>query len=280
MFKKIYIEITNVCNYSCSFCKGNKRECGYISVENFERVIHKIKGYTKYIYLHVLGEPLLHKNLAEIVNIANQNDMNVSITTNASLIGKCYDELLSCNIRQINYSLHSLYESNQNVEDILDNIVKFIGASKNTYHSLRLWNIVNEKDINHELLNLLSNKLGITKELFTNLSVGKRVKIEDNIFVEIDKQFFWPDIDNAVVADTGKCYGLKSHIGILLDGTIVPCCLDCDGNIPLGNIYTDNLEDVLASNRAVNMRVGFQHHELREPLCKTCGFAMRLNKRM
>lgn len=280
MLKKIYVEITNVCNYSCSFCKGSERECGYITVENFEKVINKIKGHTKYIYLHVLGEPLLHKNLVDIIKIANDNDINVSITTNASLIGKRHNELLKCDIRQINYSLHSLYESKHDSEKIIDDIVNYINNSKNTYHSLRLWNIDKDENINHELLRQLADKFGVEYEIFTNLSAGKGVKIDDKVFVEIDKQFFWPDINAEVVSNTGKCYGLKSHVGILLDGTIVPCCLDCEGSIPLGNIYTDEIDDVLASTRVVNMLDGFRNNELREPLCKTCGFAMRLNKKI
>lgn len=277
MLKKIYIEITNVCNYSCSFCKGTERECGYISVENFEVVIQKISGYTKYVYLHVLGEPLLHKNLVEIIKIANDNGINVSITTNASLIGKRLEELKKCKIRQVNYSLHSLYESGYSRESILDDIVKYINCSKDTYHSLRLWNVTDDKNVNIELLELLAKKFDVDYEKLTQLDVGKSVTISDRVFVEMDKQFFWPDINGEVVSSVGKCYGLRSNIGILLDGTIVPCCLDCEGSIPLGNIYTDNLQDVLSSERAVNMLDGFRCNELREMLCKTCGFAMRLN---
>lgn len=278
MLKKIYIEITNVCNYSCSFCKGTERECGYISVENFEKIIQKIKGYTKYIYLHVLGEPLLHKDLVEIVKIANDNAINVSITTNASLIGKRLDELKKCNIRQVNYSLHSLYESKNNREKIIDDIINYINCSENTYHSLRLWNVTDDKNVNMELFELLAKKFNVDYEKFMQLDVGKSVAIGDRVFVEMDKQFFWPDINGEVVSNVGKCYGLKSNIGILVDGTIVPCCLDCEGSIPLGNIYTDNLQNVLSSNRAINMVDGFRNNELRELLCKTCGFAMRLNR--
>lgn len=278
MLKKIYVEITNVCNYSCSFCKGTDRECGYISVENFGVVIQKIKGYTKYIYLHVLGEPLLHKDLVKIVKIANDNGINVSITTNASLIGERLEDLSKCNIRQMNYSLHSLYESKYNSESIIDNIVDYINRSENVYHSLRLWNVTDNKNINDGLIEMLSKKFGVDYEKLKQLDVGKSVKISDRVFVEMDKQFFWPDINGEIVSSVGKCYGLRSNIGILLDGTIVPCCLDCEGSIPIGNIYKDNLDDVLSSERVVNMIDGFRKNELRESLCKTCGFAMRLNK--
>lgn len=287
MLKKIYVEITNVCNYSCSFCKGTKRDCGFISVEKFEILILKIKDYTKYIYLHVLGEPLLHKNIEQLIKIANDNGINVSITTNGSLINEKQDILLKSKIRQINYSLHSVYEDNVDCIKIIKDISDFINKSnlkdKKTFHSLRLWNVVDDININNEIVDLLIKNIDNTiisfDDTISNININKSVKLAEHVFLETDKLFFWPDINNEVVSKVGKCYGLKTNIGILLDGTIVPCCLDCEGDISLGNIYQDDLGDILSSDRAVNMINGFRNNKLVENLCQTCGFAIRLNRK-
>lgn len=286
MLKKIYVEITNICNYSCSFCKGTKRDCGFITVEKFEILISKIKDYTKYIYLHVLGEPLLHKDIKQLIEIANINGINVSITTNASLISQKQDILLSSDIRQINYSLHSVYEDNIDETKIIKDVANFINQcnlnDKKTFHSLRLWNVVDDVTINNKIVDLLlqniDNALISYDDTIANLDVLKSVKLAERVFLETDKLFYWPDLNNEIVSKVGKCYGLKSNIGILLDGTVVPCCLDCEGDISLGNIYEDDLGDILSSKRAVNMANGFRNNKLVENLCQTCGFAMRLNK--
>ena len=66
MFKKIYIEITNNCNLNCSFCIGNKRDKKFIAVEQFKVLLDKLDGFTKYLYFHVMGEPLLHPYINEL----------------------------------------------------------------------------------------------------------------------------------------------------------------------------------------------------------------------
>ena len=87
VFKKIYIEITNVCNLNCSFCHGTKRARKYMSFAEFKTILTKIKKYTKYLYFHVMGEPLMHPQINEFINEASK-DFYVNITTNGYLIKK------------------------------------------------------------------------------------------------------------------------------------------------------------------------------------------------
>ena len=115
-FKKIYIEITNSCNLKCSFCPEGKRIKEFISVENFEIIINQIKPYTNLIALHVKGEPLLHPKLKEILDICEKENILVNITTNATLLEKNKDILISSKaVRQLNLSLHSITK-NENTD--------------------------------------------------------------------------------------------------------------------------------------------------------------------
>ena len=88
MFKRIYIEITNQCNLNCTFCKKNSRPAKYLSLEEFTYILEQIKEDTRYIYLHVQGEPLMHPLLHQFINIAKEKNFNTHIDTNGNLINK------------------------------------------------------------------------------------------------------------------------------------------------------------------------------------------------
>ena len=130
MLKKVYIEITNNCNLNCSFCTLKKKKNKVVSVDDFNIILDKLKGHTNYLYFHVLGEPLLHPNINELIDLAKNNNFNVNITTNGYFINKIkYNE----NIRQINISLHS-YTDNISIDDYLNNIFDSVNnLSKYTY---------------------------------------------------------------------------------------------------------------------------------------------------
>lgn len=252
MFKKVYIEITNVCNLNCPFCIHNKRSNRYMSRLEFLDVLDKLKGHTKYLYFHVLGEPLMHPLINEFIDIASK-DFYVNITTNGYLINKIKNNK---NIRQINISLHS----SNNYDEYLDNIFEVTDKlRKYTYINYRLWT-----GVNNEVLNKLNKKYN------TNLSGSG--KFSSNVFLDIGREFTWPSLDNTLYSDKGSCYGLIHHFGILVDGTIVPCCLDANGCIKLGNIFYDDLDEVLNSDRVNKIRDGFKSNKLCEELCKHCGF--------
>ena len=262
-FKKIYLEITNNCNLNCSFCIKNNREIKYISIEEFEFILDKIKYYTDYLYLHVLGEPLMHPKINELIDIASK-DFKINITTNGYLIDRIKNNK---NIRQLNISLHSFADNYKiNLKDYLDNIFNTIDIliRNNTYISLRLW--VKNK-YNDDIINYINNRYNL------NIKINiKNYKINDKLFINNFQQFIWPDKSNNYYSEFGICYGLIDHIVILSNGVIVPCCLDSRGEINLGNIYKDRVEDILNSSRVIKMITGFKNNKRCEELCRHCKF--------
>ena len=101
------------------------------------------------------------------------------------------------------------------------------------------------------------------------------VRIQDGIFLEFGEKFDWPDEDAEEGDGRIACYGMRDHFGILVDGTVVPCCLDSEGVIALGNVFTETLSDILQSPRAVAICKGFQNRKATEDLCRKCGYARR-----
>lgn len=260
-FKKIYIEITNNCNLDCSFCIKNKRTNKFISIEEFNILLDKIKDYTDYIYFHILGEPLLHPKINELISLASLN-FKINITTNGYLINRIKNNK---NIRQLNISLHSYdIKYNINLTKYLDNIFNTIDTLPNTYISLRLW-VKNKHQ--EEIIKYINNRY--------NLNLPKDIEnytINNHIFINNFHEFIWPDLNNNYYNEIGTCYGLIDHIGILVDGTIIPCCLDTLGNINLGNIYSDSIDHILNSTRVNNIINNFKNNKKCEELCRHCSF--------
>lgn len=262
-FKKVYIEIGNGCNLNCDFCIGNKRKVHFMSFDEFKIILDKIKPYTDYLYFHVLGEPLLHPNINEFIDYAVSNGFYVNLTTNGYLI----DKIVSSGIRQINFSLHS-FDDRYGVSllDYLDNIFKYIDSLSATYVSLRLW--LNSK-YSDDILAYIIGRYKLDNIPFDSFD---KFRICNNVFLSQFHEFVWPDLDNSYYSKDGKCYGLIDHVGILSDGTIVPCCLDSLGVINLGNIFIDDLSAVLSSKRVLDMILGFKNNRKCEELCCHCGF--------
>lgn len=282
MFKKIYIEITNICNLKCEFCIPCKRELKMISVSDFEEVVKKIHKYTNVVALHVKGEPLLHKNLKELLSILEKYNLQANITTNGTLIKENLETLKNAKcIKQLNFSLHSFLQNDHMSDLYLKNIFDCVNELKNITISYRLWNLesIKDNDINDVIINELESyyKLDNLKE---KLKLKNAYEINENIYINQDIEFTWPDINGKEIIEKGKCWALRKQIAILVDGTVVPCCLDNNGDIPLGNILEEDLETILNKPLSKTIKENFGNSKITCKLCKTCGFLKRLeNKR-
>lgn len=259
-FKKIYIEITNICNLNCSFCVKTNKDKKSLTTNEFNTILDKVKPYTKYLYFHVLGEPLIHPSINEFIDIASK-DFYVNITTNGYLI----NNIKTNNIRQINISLHSFNEKyNKPLNDYLNDIYNYaVRNSKHTYINFRLW--ANTKYYS-DIINYLENKFN------TKIIKNRNNKLSDNIYLNFSNEFIWPDNAIEEVNSNNTCYALTDHIAILSDGTITACCLDASGRIDFGNIFNTNIEDVMKSTLFKEMLDGFKNNKRIHPLCKKCNF--------
>jgi len=263
MYKKIYVEITNNCNLSCNFCIKNKREKKYMELDNFKIILNKLENKTKYLYFHILGEPLIHPLINDFINIGS-NNFKINITTNGYYINRVKENK---NIWQMNISLHSFNPKyNVSLNDYMNNIFESIDLLQNyTYINFRFWV---DNEYNKEMLNLINKRYNSNIEL----EEIKNKKINVRLCVSTSDYFIWPDLNNNYYSEEGKCLGSIDHVGILVDGTVVPCCLDSKGDINLGNIYEDELLNITKGNRCNNMIQGFRKNEKREELCKHCKF--------
>lgn len=289
-FKRVYIEITNVCNLACSFCPKTVREGKFISCEDFERVLINLGDKSEYIYLHVMGEPLLHPQLEKILDIALQYNKKVVITTNGSLIKEHGDIILKAKaVYKVVFSLHS-YEANEcgiDVNEYINGIIDFCKkAQKSTQiiSVMRLWNfdkdtIKGENELNDKIVDMIFTAFGQSCDELVSIKSSRGIKIMDRVFLQGGEIFKWPDYKEELIGDKVFCYALRDHFGILVDGTVIPCCLDNDGRLALGNCFNEDLDKILNCEKAVKIYNGFTNRNASEELCKRCEFVTRFTKK-
>lgn len=293
MIDRCYIEITNTCNLDCHFCPKHHRKRRQLSEEEFDLLTDRVRGKVCFLYFHLMGEPLLHSLLPQFVTMAREKGFKTVLTSNGTLLHRAM-ALLDTLPHKIQLSLHS-HESNARGElsEYMDQVMRFStqAAGKGTCMVLRLWNQGGMDRENEEVMRLIEKYV---PKPWKERPDGFRLC--DNLYLEFDRKFEWPggggkaasdDSDGKQEESDGKleaspskskqeyfCKALIKQIGVLSDGSLVPCCLDHDGDVILGNLFHQSLEEILASPRAQALVEGFRHHAATEPLCQSCESAL------
>ena len=240
--------------------------------ERFERLLDRLVGWTDFLYFHLMGEPLCHPRLGEFLDLAGERGFKGILTTNGTLLPKQQDLLLNAPaLHKVNVSLHA-FEANDlpiSFAQYLSGCTAFGQAARGKKLVVyRLWNQGGADRLNDRVLEALHGAFpGMWKEQ------RRGMKLDEGVYLEHGETFDWPDLDAADTGDRVFCYGLRDQIGVLCDGTVVPCCLDHEGDIVLGNLLEQDMEDILANPRTRAICAGFEQGKAVEELCRRCGFA-------
>ena len=272
MITRCYLEITNVCNLNCLFCPKTDRLKRSLSLSEFQTLTDRLAGRVRFLYFHLMGEPFLHPHLPEFIHIAKEKGFVPVLTTNGTRLANS-QQVLEARPYKVQISLHS-FEGNARTmpEQYVAQVMEFAqkAAQLGIIVVLRLWNEGGFELHNNTIIQLLNNYL---PHPWTECPDGWR--LSENIYLEMDKMFEWPaDEHEEILEEEYFCYALRNQVGVLVDGSVVPCCLDHAGSIVLGNLFNQSLEDVLSSPRAQALYEGFSQHKAVEPLCRKCGYAM------
>ena len=272
-YLRVYVEITNICNRSCSFCPGTTREHRRMSREEFNLVAKSLVGLTDYIYFHVMGEPLTHPLLPDLIRDATAMGFKCAVTTNGTLLDSRGEELIASGVYKVNLSVHS-FESGEGEKytSYMESLCNFAdkASANGVLTVLRLWNKGYDGGLNDTTLEYLENRLPGEWKWGT-----RGARIRHKLHLEYGDRFAWPDMSCDNMGECVFCYGLGDHFGILCDGRVIPCCLDREGEITLGNIFETPIREILSSERAVVIRAGFDRRIAVEELCQKCGYARR-----
>lgn len=275
-FRKIYLEISNICNLRCSFCPGTKRTPGIMSREAFASLLPKLRPWSDFLYFHIMGEPLCHPYLGDFLAMAAEAGFRVILTTNGTLLPKQQDLLLFApGLHKVNISLHAFEANDLAVPftQYLDGCFAFGQAAQGKcIVSYRLWNNGGCNQQNARIITAMEQAFPLPW-----VTESRGTRIADRVYLEYGDKFDWPDLSAPDYGSRVFCYGLRDQIGVLCDGTVVPCCLDHEGDIPLGNLFRQDMEQILSSPQARNIYDGFSSGYACETLCRHCGYAQRFS---
>lgn len=285
-FLRTYIEISNICNLQCSFCPEVEREKKILSPENFRRILSQVLPHTEQVCLHLMGEPLAHPEFKEILRICEELGARIHLTTNGTFLSRYNLDLFyrSPAIRQINFSLHSFKDNfpGQDMRPYLFDILQFskgaLTESPELYVNFRLWNLGSEtcpNESNEDIIDHVQEFFGVPVSEKIDTRHRRSKNITGRLYFHFDTRFEWPDYKAPTQGEHGFCHALSQQIGIHADGTVVPCCLDKEAGIPLGNILDEGFEKILEGARLVAMREGFSKGHLTEELCRKCTYIKR-----
>ena len=284
-FHKVNIEISNVCNLQCSFCPPVVRDNKMMDIDLFRSVIEQVAPLTELVCFHLMGDPLVHPKFAEMVDICAQHNVKIFLVTNGVLVRpEKFDLLLNPTFHQINFSLHSFFDNypdkdpSNYLQRIFDFTEKALVERSELYLNFRLWNLndpLGSQTPNTDMLDRVCERFDFSMPNSIDVRKKKSINIKDRLYLHFDTEFTWPSLDLPVLGTAGTCYGLKSHFGVLADGTVVPCCLDKEAAIELGKVQDTPIVDILASRRAQDIVKGFQQKKLLEGLCQRCQYIER-----
>lgn len=253
----------------------------------FRRAIQQVAPLTEQVAFHLMGDPLVHPHLAEFVKVCEEESVKIFFVTNGVLLREKHSSLLlSPAFRQVNFSLHSFHDNfpDRDPGEYLARIFSYtkraMAARPDLYINYRLWNLKDPKNSigrNHEMLARVTEHFKVSVDDKLDVRFKKSVHLTSRLYLHFDTEFVWPAMDLPVLGAKGTCYGLSSHFGILVDGTVVPCCLDKEGMIPLGNLLEQNASEILAGPRAQNLLGGFRRKKLVEGLCQRCQYIERFS---
>lgn len=274
MYSRAYIEITNACNMSCSFCHGHSRAPRIMTRNEFERLTDELCGVTEYVYYHVMGEPTTHPELCDFIRLASGKGLRSVVTTNGTLLDRVGDQLIASGVYKVNVSIHSFEGNDQEkYHNYIEKCLIFadLASAAGILVILRLWNNGHDGGRNADILARM-------REKFVGCEwreVANGARIRHRLHLEYGDRFEWPDMSAHDGGEGVFCHALSDHFAILCDGSVVPCCLDADGVMTLGNAYSEPLLSILGGERAECIRRGFAEKKAREELCRRCGYARR-----
>lgn len=254
-----------------------------MELETFKKVISEVSKVTRLVTFHLMGEPLVHPELKMFLDLCEEKNLKVFFVTNGVLI-KEPSLLLHQAIQQVSFSLHSFTDNfpEKDPGPYLNRIFEFtelaFGKRPTLFINYRLWNLNSKKESKKNtetFFKAIEDRFQVSIPRDWNYQFKKNLVLKNYLSLHFDTEFTWPEPHLPILGESGTCHGLRSHFGVLVDGTVVPCCLDKEGNIPLGNLTKTPLKEILSSSRAKTIVEGFRNRHLQEELCKRCQYIER-----
>lgn len=248
-------------------------------------VLRQVAPLADRVTYHLMGEPTSHPDFPRFVDVAREEGARLEITTNGTLLSQVnMTALLAPAVEQVNFSLQSFSNNfpNASPDRWLSGILEFtrraLEERPDLYVNFRFWNLPSdalEDTENEAILTKIEEALSVTINRRVDPRLRKSKLLRGRLYIHYDTRFEWPSLSLPLLRSSGKCLGGSQQIAIHANGDVVPCCLDKEAAIRLGNIFETPLDEVLRSVRLAKLVTSFQRGELVEDLCRRCEFSTR-----
>jgi MoaA/NifB/PqqE/SkfB family radical SAM enzyme len=268
-FRRVFIEITNACNLACAFCASSSRPKTHMPLPLFESAAAQAGELAEVVFLHVLGEPLMHPEFPAVLAACSRLGLKVNLVTNGLLLNRFGPAVFAekC-LGQVSISLHALSCLAPSLQkESLAGLLEFARRKpEGLIVSFRLRG-------DQETAFFRETKAALLAALAGG-GAGERVrdglKLRAGVYLNFGSIFDWPGGPGGKVKK--GCLGLRHHFGILSDGRVVPCCADFDGALALGSVKDSPLADILSSPAARALQASIAGKTPMPAYCASCGF--------
>lgn len=273
--------VTYRCNATCSFCDIWERPSPYVTVENVQQNLLDLKRLGVKVIDFTGGEPLLHREIDQLLNQAKSLGFITTLTTNALLYPK-WAERIKGKVDMLHFSLDSPHEEEHNksrgvncfghVQESI-RLAKKLGErpdilftvfDRNIHHIRQMW----EEYALQQNLVLILNPAFEYNEVKTGSSLAPAQLKElrswaskKNVF--LNEAFIQLRLDGGNQTIDPVCKALSTTLVISpANELVLPCYHLGLENLPIQN----NLHDLYLSEKVQKMR----ELEGRLPGCQGC----------
>ena len=266
--KRVYLEITDACNLNCPFCRYDKGN-SFMPLADIDSYTGQIARFCDYIYLHILGEPLLHPQFEDIMNLLDSRGLKLQLVTNGTLLNRYPDLLKHPSLRKLSISIHSV--SHLNIcQAYFDTIDSLIENNNDKVIELRFYD---EGSLSEDLMQY--KKSLISRYGISRTSKRHSWKLKANTYLYEEDLFRWPDPEDPIIGWQGTCRGAIDMIAINHEGKVCICCLDPKARNCIGDLKKEPLEAILQSETYLNYVECFKQRKIASDLCARCSYRLR-----
>lgn len=266
------IELTNRCPYTCKMCPRTiemDRGLGDMSLELFDSIMRQVSGSTEFCALHHFGESLLHRGIADAVAIALSHGVRTGLSCNPpSLLPNRAEAILQAGIANLVLSLDSL--DPEVYRSIRGRAARLDIADRNLRELVRLRDEGgHQANLTLQMINMHVNN----DEAERFLAYCEELGVDRGVVIRLER---W-DFDDDLVAELGEhtspgytepCTRPWNSVAILWDGRVVPCCHDYNGELVLGDLRHETLEEIW--DKPASRR--FRDRNVEMAICAKCAF--------
>lgn len=285
----VSIEPTTSCNLRCPECPTGMhslaRPKGTISTDLYHKIIDQMRSHLVYLTLYFQGEPYLHPGFHDLVSYARDKRIYVATSTNGHYLDDANAEAtvrsglnkLIISLDGTDQETYSSYRKGGDFKTVVEGvkrlsawkrklgvkhpyiIIQFLVLGTNEHQSgsiKKLGMELGADEVQLKTAQLYSFKSG--NPLMPGNKKFSRYTLSDDGTYELSGRL------------KNRCFRMWTSPVITWDGKVTPCCFDKDAVHRMGNVGTDNFQEIWKSPEYIDFRTQIRYSRKSVEMCRNC----------